>query len=102
MLANNFRSAQDLSLSEDERSALISVLGSLEREEFMDFDLSDCNHCICGQARRMGGLSLFSDFTANPSLFTKIRMPIFYGACDNPTSQANAALRLRSFLTGYQ
>lgn len=61
MLAQNFKSATDLGLSDEEYRSLITVLGMLERGECIGFDMSEVEHdcgtpsCILGWARNVSG-----------------------------------------------
>jgi hypothetical protein len=76
VLAQNFKTAQDLGLLPQERDALIAVLGMLERGEIRDgedgFDMSVFKHecgtpsCICGWAH----------FVSNGLAFPEVRQPL--------------------------
>lgn len=81
MLAQNFRTAADLGISDAELGALITVLGMLERGELVyaphnnstvpnGFNMGSVDHqtdcgtvaCICGWARFIGGEEVFDIF----------------------------------------
>lgn len=65
MLAQNFLSHDVLGITEEEQSALIKVLGMLEREEISPEQFSmgvvDCgtHACLWGWAQRVGGHRVF-------------------------------------------
>lgn len=80
MLAQNFKSATDLGISDVEQGALINVLGMLERGELVKTDhmkptihngfnmsrisrKTECGTvgCILGWCRFLGGIKLFAD-----------------------------------------
>lgn len=104
MLAQNFKTAAELRISDAEQGALVQVLGMMEREEITKEHFAmeswDCGTtaCICGWARRVGGADLFDqNWVGNPPL-----QALFGGNdqavidCRNPQQAATA---LRSYLT---
>lgn len=108
MLAQNFKTAADLGISEIEHGALIAVLGMLERGECHGFSMYDVYHrcqspmCILGWARHIADdHSLFDD---NPKSLCELFYPDTYGPARarkaiECTDQETAALALRSYLT---
>lgn len=119
MLAQAFKSANELGITDEELTALIRVLGMFERGEVKrarahtpaipnGFNMSSLSHtdrcntvaCIKGWAQIVGGEHLFSSYpsTKNDALYTglflyskRIRFRI--------NEPAQAATALRSYLT---
>jgi hypothetical protein len=116
MLAQNFKTADDLEITAEEHGALIKVLGMLERGELVDarngavcdngFDMSDCGNG-CGTAACIGGwVASILKFHQKKYVSHSIHVDGLYGlyfggGClayvDATVSQA--AIALRSYLT---
>jgi len=120
MLAQNFKTADELQITDEERSALIKVLGMFEREEIQPstpykpncrngFHMAtvrsteDCKTvaCIKGWCQIVGGNHLFDPFNGRPippRLYDEL---FLYG--DERRKKINspdqAAAALRSYLT---
>lgn len=113
MLAQNFKSAEELMISEDERNALIQVLGMLERNELVHcnpwhtsrrngfnmgivWEEDDCGSigCIYGWATALNKSATFLD---PPPAVLKLFMFGDARRFDMPTEEA--AMGLRNFLT---
>ncbi len=122
MLAQSFKTPEDLGLRDIEFNSLVTVLGMLEREELEFFDhdkrvfheltkcvptpkffsmaywsaLTSCGSvcCIGGTAEVIGRFK-FSDET--PELFRLLYGP--FGALSHEITPAQAAVALRNYLT---
>jgi hypothetical protein len=80
MLAQNFKTAADLGLSDVEFSSLVTVLGMLERGEISDshFDMTsfrkkvECGTigCLCGWAHEVSGGKAFPELVVAAPLVT--------------------------------
>lgn len=107
MLAQNFKTAEELEINLEEQSALIAVMrmferGDIKRSQFHMLNVeSHCGTraCILGWALRVGGNHLFSAFvSANPELYNGLFMfgdPRRFDENDPD----NAAAAIRSYLT---
>ena len=127
MLTQNFKSAADLGLTDQEHSALITTLGMMERGEIKFFDVSKCEDighgteftglfnlgewaekytcgtvaCIGGTAELVGKLprNSINDKCDILSDLDDLCYPAFTGAIYNSTTVEQAAKALRSYLT---
>jgi hypothetical protein len=110
MLAQNFMTAEALGIPEAECTALIKVLGMMERGEITaeTFDMkewdSDCGtvHCIGGWAQKIGGKSKVFDDTApwGRTRLSELFYPGVYGGFDGyRSSVSQGAAALRNYLT---
>lgn len=119
MLAQNFKSAEELGLKEVEVQALVTVLRMLEREEIareafhMGYFKHECRTpaCICGWAHQVsrgkafpelspqvGPMLLYRRFNESPSIIELFRVTAVRGSGSDITP-AQAAIALRNFLT---
>ncbi len=119
MLAQNFKTAADLGISEAEVDALIKVLGMLERGDLVQssyrhpqvpngFNMSitdnktDCGTvgCIMGWCRFVAGNKVFDAFSSNYKMPDAVTELFMFG--DNRrhmVSVDQAAIACRSYLT---
>lgn len=108
MLMQNFKSAADLGITDEEHRALVRVLGMFEREEIpkekFHMSMVSCGTqaCIMGWCQWVAGDHLFSskisDIMNKPALYQELFM---FGSArrfyeDDPQ---HAATALRSYLT---
>jgi hypothetical protein len=117
MLAQNFKTADELGLAEVEVTALATVLGMLERGEIAQgqFHMGHFRHpcrtpaCICGWAHYISGGKAFSELSspygsmilyrrANKPLIELFRLTSARGS-GGDISPAQAAIALRNYLT---
>jgi hypothetical protein len=117
MLAQNFKTAQELGLAPAEHEALITVLRMLEREDIAreQFHMGRFQHecrtpaCICGWAHHVSGGKAFPElsFRQGPLLLFR-RLSQSTGALFRLTAARNsgaeitpaqAAVALRNYLT---
>lgn len=119
MLAQNFKTATDLGITDVERESLVKVLGMFERREITGkFDMSQIHNacgtpaCICGWANFVSKGAAFpltersSDGKPMPKwgdMPKKVLELFFYSnfapPCAEKARPAHAALALRNFLT---
>lgn len=118
MLAQSFKSAAELQISEAEQDALIKVLGMLERGEIdaehfnMDSYLNECGTvgCIAGWAYLVSNEAAFPevsrDCPKSPARGQHALMKLFrcglgdlFARPSRKTSPDQAAIALRSYLT---
>lgn len=113
MLAQNFKTSAELALSDAELSALITVMGMLERGEIAErhFDMSDfvqetgCGTvgCICGWAYLVSEKTVFADIVEKRSDDRPELNDLFYMFNTERSLSAarprHAAFALRSFLS---
>lgn len=114
MLAQNFKTAAELGISEIEVDALIKVLGMLERGELteqefsMDTILHDCGSpaCLCGWANYVSGGRAFPEAPQTSRLYNRlpagaINLFLLSGWRSEWESitPSQAATALRSYLT---
>jgi hypothetical protein len=117
MLAQNFKTADELGLAQVEVTALATVLGMLERGEIAQeqFHMGHFRHscrtpsCICGWAHHISGGKAFAELTspygsmilyrrANKPLIELFRLTAARGSGADITP-AQAAFALRNYLT---
>ena len=117
VLAQNFKTAQELGLADVEREALITVLRMLEREDIArdQFHMGRFQHecrtpaCICGWAHHVSGGKAFPElsFRHGPLILhrrlsrstgTLFRLTAARGSGGDITP-AQAAVALRNYLT---
>jgi len=117
MLAQNFKTADELGLAQVELTALATVLGMLERGEIaqgqfhMGHFRDSCRtpSCICGWAHYISGRKAFAELSspygsmilyrrANKPLIDLFRLTAARGSGGDITP-AQAALALRNYLT---
>lgn len=119
MLAQSFKTADDLGISKVEQEALIKVLGMLERGDLIDVSFgTECDNgfnmgtsgegcgtpaCIGGWAANLMGISQL-DYLNRYSYSKSYRNPALYELFWNETAcetakAADAATALRSYLT---
>lgn len=124
MLAQNFKTAAELGISENEVRALTKVLGMLEREQLHHVPEKSRGHgfnmaiserytecgtvgCIMGHARAVGGTNLFIRMASFPFFIfnekkknlAKLFYPTGCGKRWREISTAEAAIALRNYLT---
>lgn len=120
MLAQNFKTAADLGISEAEQSALIKVLGMLERDELEylpanitpqipnGFNMQKIGRkyncgtaaCILGWCRIVGGEELFNDANNYVKATSQaFELFMFGDSRRGSVTPAQAAQALRSYLT---
>jgi hypothetical protein len=120
MLAQAFRTAADLGITEFEHDALISVLGMLERGELVDVGYLDaCDNGFnmgvsgegCGTPACIGGWMAYlmgvnqQEYTERYSYSHRSRNPMLHElfwneeATERPAKAAQAAIAVRSYLT---
>ena len=120
MLAQNFKTAEELGLADVEFGALVTVLRMLERGDIAaaEFHMGHFRHecrtpsCICGWAHHIsngrafgelsaahhGPMMLYRRFDQNPGLVALFRMTASRGSGGDITT-AQAAIALRNYLT---
>lgn len=107
MLAQNFMSATDLGITEEQHAALVKTLGFFERGEVpsdrfhMDFWIlhAQCGtvHCIGGWAERFAGDAIFLG-KERPDALQKLFYPMEDSGA-SCTDTAQGAHALRNYLT---
>lgn len=122
MLAQNFKTAEDLGLASDQHAALVKVLGMLDRQELRHvqvrlpdhhlihatekhafnmcvWDGCGTAHCIGGWAEKVSGVS-FGRRKHTPQLFDLFYPPLSLVGYDySCITTQQAAYALRSYLT---
>src|SRR5271166_5774365 len=62
-----YKTAEELNITEAQRQALIEVAGELSRELHPSFNMSRCDHCLCGLVNYRLGKSCADGLYALPT-----------------------------------
>lgn len=118
MLAQNFMTAPDLKIRDDERDALVKVLGMLERAELVYMPLLEpfgpngfnmtwvrnwtkCGTvcCIKGWCQTIGGIELFNPIAGRKTPTAALQLFMYSDDRRENVTVEQAATALRNYLT---